>query len=212
MKLQNITSKQIVQTIQLGLIYFIFSIPLITMGAATCAAYYVSLKIINKTPDINIFSLFFKSFTQNFFQGTLMWILTAAIIYLLTLFWKNLAQDDFDSFFKIILAVVLSLFGLIIILYSFPTIARYTNKFSVLLRNSAILCIQFYYYTFSLVVKLFIIYFLSGFLTYFIPPLFFLCILILPTTTVMLISPVTNKIFAHLENPQPEEDKEKSED
>ena len=141
-----------------------------------------------------------------------MWILTAAIIYLLTLFWKTLAQDDFDSFFKIILAVVLSLFGLIIILYSFPTIARYTNKFSVLLRNSAILCIQFYYYTFSLVVKLFIIYFLSGFLTYFIPPLFFLCILILPTTTVMLISPVTNKIFAHLENPQPEEDEEKSED
>lgn len=204
MKLPQITAKQILQTIQLAFIYVIFSIPLITMGAATCAAYYVSLKIINKTPDINIFSLFFKSFTQNFLQGTLMWILTVGIIYLLTLFWQNLAQNNFDSFFKIILAIILSLFGVMLVLYSFPTIARYTNKFTTLLRNSAILSIQFYTYSFSLLIKLFIIYFLAGFLTYFIPPLFFVCFIILPITTVMIISPITNKIFSQLEKPQEE--------
>ena len=80
MKLKEITSKQITQTLQLALIYTLFSIPLFTMGAATCAAYYVSLKIINKTPNINIFQLFLKSFKQNLIQGTLMGIITAAIL------------------------------------------------------------------------------------------------------------------------------------
>mgnify|MGYP003418577914 FL=1 len=183
MKLKEITSKQITQTLQLALIYTLFSIPLFTMGAATCAAYYVSLKIINKTPNINIFQLFLKSFKQNLIQGTLMGIITAAILYLLSLYWKNLAQNDFDGFFNIVLGAILSLFGFILIVYSFPTISRYTNKFLVLLKNSAILCLQFFTYTFSILLNLVILYAISGFITYLFPPAIFACFIILPTTT-----------------------------
>lgn len=212
MKLKEITSKQITQTLQLALIYTLFSIPLFTMGAATCAAYYVSLKIINKTPNINIFQLFLKSFKQNLIQGTLMGIITAAILYLLSLYWKNLAQNDFDGFFNIVLGAILSLFGFILIVYSFPTIARYTNKFLVLLKNSAILCLQFFTYTFSILLNLVILYAISGFITYFFPPAIFACFIILPITTVMLISPTTNKIFKELETPpQPEPEEETQE-
>ncbi len=212
MKLKEITSKQITQTLQLALIYTLFSIPLFTMGAATCAAYYVSLKIINKTPNINIFQLFLKSFKQNLIQGTLMGIITAAILYLLSLYWKNLAQNDFDGYFNIVLGAILSLFGFILIVYSFPTIARYTNKFLVLLKNSAILCLQFFTYTFSILLNLVILYAISGFITYFFPPAIFACFIILPTTTVMLISPTTNKIFKELETPhQPEPEEETQE-
>lgn len=212
MKLKEITSKQITQTLQLALIYTLFSIPLFTMGAATCAAYYVSLKIINKTPNINIFQLFLKSFKQNLIQGTLMGIITAAILYLLSLYWKNLAQNDFDGFFNIVLGAILSLFGFILIVYSFPTIARYTNKFLVLLKNSAILCLQFFTYTFSILLNLVILYAISGFITYFFPPAIFVCFIILPTTTVMHISPTTNKIFKELETPpQPEPEEETQE-
>ena len=212
MKLKEITSKQITQTLQLALIYTLFSIPLFTMGAATCAAYYVSLKIINKTPNINIFQLFLKSFKQNLIQGTLMGIITAAILYLLSLYWKNLAQNDFDGFFNIVLGAILSLFGFILIVYSFPTIARYTNKFLVLVKNSAILCLQFFTYTFSILLNLVILYAISGLITYFFPPVIFACFIILPTTTVMLISPTTNKIFKELETPpQPEPEEETQE-
>lgn len=209
-QLQKFTTQQIVQTLQLALIYILFSIPLITVGAATCAAYYVSLKIINKTPEINIFSLFLKSFKLNFIQGTLMWILTAIIIYIVSLFWQNLAQNDYDSFLKLVFAVVLSIIGAAFILYSFPTIARYTNKLHILIRNSAVLCIQFFSYTVPLVLKLLVIYFISAFLVKFIPPLFFATILLLPIASIMLISSVTNKIFKELETPQPTENAEQN--
>jgi hypothetical protein len=53
---------------------------------------------------------------------------------------------------------------------------------------------------------------LAGFLTYFIPPLFFVCFIILPITTVMLISPITDKIFKELETPpQPKQEEETQE-
>ena len=116
-QLPKITTQQITQTLQLALIYILFSIPLITVGAATCAAYYVSLKIINKTPEINIFSLFLKSFKLNFVQGTLMWILTAIMLYIVCLFWQNLAQNDYDSFLKLVFAVVISIIAGAFILY-----------------------------------------------------------------------------------------------
>lgn len=210
-QLPKITTQQIAQTLQLALIYILFSIPLITVGAATCAAYYVSLKIINKTPEINIFSLFLKSFKLNFVQGTLMWILTAIMLYIVCLFWQNLAQNDYDSFLKLVFAVVISIIAGAFILYSFPSIARYTNTLPILIRNSAVLCIQFYTYTVSLVLKLLVIYFISAFLVKFIPPLFFAAILLLPISTIMLISSVTNKMFRELETPQPTDDAEKSE-
>lgn len=210
-QLPKITIQQIAQTLQLALIYILFSIPLITVGAATCAAYYVSLKIINKTPEINIFSLFLKSFKLNFVQGTLMWILTSFLLYIVCLFWQNLAQNDYDSFFKLVFAVVISIIAGAFILYSFPSIARYTNKLPILIRNSAVLCIQFYTYTVSLVLKLLVIYFISAFLVKFIPPLFFAAILLLPISTIMLISSVTNKMFRELETPQPTDDAEENE-
>ena len=37
-QLPKITTQQIAQTLQLALIYILFSLPLITVGAATCAA------------------------------------------------------------------------------------------------------------------------------------------------------------------------------
>ena len=72
------------------------------------------------------------------------------------------------------------------------------------------MCLQFYTYTIPLVLKLFVIYFISAFLVTFIPPLFFAAILLLPISTIMLISSVTNKMFRELETPQPTEDAEEN--
>lgn len=125
-------------------------------------------------------------------------------------FYVPYAQNDYDSFLKLVFAVVISIIAGAFILYSFPSIARYTNKLPILIRNSAVLCIQFYTYTVSLVLKLLVIYFISAFLVKFIPPLFFAAILLLPISTIMLISSVTNKMFRELETPQPTEDAEEN--
>ena len=125
-------------------------------------------------------------------------------------------ENDLDDLYilsvdlKLVFAVVISIIAGAFILYSFPSIARYTNKLPILIRNSAVLCIQFYTYTIPLVLKLFVIYFISAFLVKFIPPLFFAAILLLPISTIMLISSITNKMFRELETPQPTEDAEEN--
>ena len=62
----------------LNLIFILFSIPVITMGASLCGMYYVSLKIV-RGEDPYIWKNFFKAFRQNFKQGTLVWILLLLI-------------------------------------------------------------------------------------------------------------------------------------
>ena len=173
---------------------------------------FLAWVVKNKTTGkfIGNISLFLKSFKLNLVQGTLMWILTTIMLYFVSLVWQNLAQNDYDNFIKLVFAVVISIIAGAFILYSFPSIARYTNKLPILIRNSAVLCIQFYTYTIPLVLKLFVIYFISAFLVTFIPPLFFAAILLLPISTIMLISSVTNKMFRELETPQPTEDAEEN--
>ena len=45
--LETMTQKKAMQFLALGLFWLLFSIPLVTMGPATCAVFYVGIKILN---------------------------------------------------------------------------------------------------------------------------------------------------------------------
>ena len=77
----------------LNLIFILFSIPVITMGASLCGMYYVSLKIV-RGEDPYIWKNFFKAFRQNFKQGTLVWILLLLIFAFLGMDFYILNSQD----------------------------------------------------------------------------------------------------------------------
>ena len=63
---------KVANCVYLNILWFIFSIPIFTIGASTTALYYVSLKMV-KDQESGIFSAFFSSFKENFKQSTIMW-------------------------------------------------------------------------------------------------------------------------------------------
>ena len=62
----------------LSLIYVVFCVPLVTIGAATTSLYYVSAKVLRKDRGY-VWSEFWHSFKLNFKPATLIWLLFAAI-------------------------------------------------------------------------------------------------------------------------------------
>ena len=86
--------RRVIDLILLNFLWIIFSIPVITIGASTCAAYYVTLKLVDgkENPEgfalVDVIKLFLKGFKQNFKQGTILWAFTAPCIYASYLLWK----------------------------------------------------------------------------------------------------------------------------
>lgn len=62
----------------LNLIFIFSCVPIITIGASTSALSYVTLKMV-RGEDPYIWRNFWKSFRQNFKQGTLVWIFSILI-------------------------------------------------------------------------------------------------------------------------------------
>ena len=58
----------------LNVLWFLCSLPIVTMGAATTALYYACLKIVREE-DSHVAAQFFRSFRQNFRQATQIWLI-----------------------------------------------------------------------------------------------------------------------------------------
>ena len=56
------------QSCLLNVLWFICSIPIVTIGASTTALYYVCLKIV-RGEEQYVIPMFFRSFKENFRQG-----------------------------------------------------------------------------------------------------------------------------------------------
>lgn len=135
---RNMTPRKAAQFLLLGLLWLLSSIPVITAGAATCAFFYVGIKILNDDPDIKTAKLFFKGIKQNFVQGLLM-----SLISIVTLggFGALLAWTIISDQSKIIIFIVLGccLASFIFNTFAYPIIARYENTFGNIMRNTVAL-------------------------------------------------------------------------
>ncbi len=132
------TPRKAAQFLLLGLLWFVCCIPVITAGAATCAFFYVGIKILNDDPDIKTAKLFFKGLKQNFVQGLLM-----SLISVVTLggFGALLAWTIISDQSKILIFIVIGccLASFIFTTFAYPIIARYENTFGNIIRNTVAL-------------------------------------------------------------------------
>lgn len=133
--------KKIGKLLFLNILWLLFSLPVITIGASTCAAFSVTLKLVDDE-EISIWGQFIKGFKQSWLQGIFMGLFTAACSISSVFIWKRVLMDV--TFWPLIGAIAFTILIIVINFYAFPLIARYTNSFKNVIKNSISVFLQFF--------------------------------------------------------------------
>lgn len=181
----------------LNLLFIVCCIPVITIGAATTALYYVTLKMA-KDEEGYITRSYFKSFKENFKQATVIWIgfLVVGMIMITDLRivnGGNTAEILSSPALGNVVMVAVFLMGIVILMvgtYIFPILAQFDNTIKNTAKNAFLISIRHLPYTIAMLV----ITAIPVVLIWFFPALFIL-VLIMFSATAYFNSKLFNKIF-----------------
>lgn len=126
-----------------GILWMVFSIPIITVGAASTAAYYAVAKCIrHKTGYIG--REFLRSFKSNFRQMLPLTVTFLAAIVVLVMdilyVWANVSRIN-NALFVVLLLIGFVICGLVA--YVCPVLSRFDKKNVDLLKSAAILLFRY---------------------------------------------------------------------
>lgn len=133
--------------ILLNILWILCCLPVVTAGAATCAAYYVSITSI-RCGDGYVIKRFFSSFKSSFAAITPIWLGMMAACFVLAVdlfFWNR-----FGGFFgkmMLMISIVIAIFLWIWSLWIFPVFAKFEGKRKELLLNAARFAVGYLPYT-----------------------------------------------------------------
>lgn len=138
----------------LNLLWFVCSLPVFTLGAATAALYDVTLRIARgEEPPIT--SQFFKAFRENFRQATVLWlillglgILLGADGYILYHLYKSTAGAvSVICTLGLALIIAAAIAYVIVLMYLFPLVASVKNSNFAMIQNSFFIGIHYLFCT-----------------------------------------------------------------
>ncbi len=173
----------------LSMMWLVFSIPLVTIGASTTALYYTVNKVIRHDRS-SIWKEFWGSFKQNFKQSTILWLILCVLYYVLItnciiMYRVYLAEQGS------IAVLILYVLSLVILMlwtsYLFPYIARFTNTTKNIMKISGFLFVR-HFLTSVLLVVLFAV---SLVIIY----LFFPAIFLAPACYMLVASFLLENVF-----------------
>ena len=129
----------------LNILWFVCCLPIVTIGASTTALFYVTLKVA-KNEEGNITKAFFRSFRDNFRQGTIIWLilLIAGIVLAFDgyIFYHMRFENAFWAIGTAVFLVAVVAYA-IVLMYIFPLLARFDNTIKAMFRNSIMLGMRF---------------------------------------------------------------------
>lgn len=188
----------------LNILWIIFCIPIITMGASTSALYAVTFKIA-QDKDTYVGRQFINAFKENLRQATkieLILFIPALCLGFGLFFWAT-----FESVVGTVISTLCIIFLLMLIgtaIYAFPLLGRYENTTLQTIRNSLYFCMNNKPFT-----LIFMLLIAGGFI---------LNVLTAPTAVIMcffgysfiayIISYLMLKILRKWENPQTKENQD----
>lgn len=161
----------------LNVLWFVCSIPIVTIGASTTAVYYVTLKLVRDEEGATIKS-FFKSFKENFKQSTIIWLLmlAAGAVIGFDMYFFLMMQTEASTF----RTVMISIFGgfgilyLFIGLFVFPLQSRFYNPVKRTLFNAFFMSVRHFLQTIGMLAINIGIPFLALFVAPILQPVLFL--------------------------------------
>ena len=140
----NVMNK-ICDLVLISLVYIILCIPIITIGPATTALYYATVKVVRRERGY-LFGEFFRSFKSNFKSGAFITLVLAvlySIIYI-DLSYVNNSNMGSDTFRFIMMGTFYAITIILALtsLYIFPVLSRFTVKGFQLMKTSFFMAIR----------------------------------------------------------------------
>ncbi|KAB1435811.1 YesL family protein [Candidatus Galacturonibacter soehngenii] len=160
---------KVADLIILNIIYCLCCVPIITIGPATTALYYVTLKMV-KNEESYIIKSFFKSFKLNFKQGLAIGLLLmAAAGVIVGDIYIMLSWDAKYKFVLIVIFIFLLVIWMFISIYVFPLLATFENTIKQTLKNSLLMSIRHLPSTVLMFILTVISYLIVGFIVQLMP-------------------------------------------
>ena len=131
--------------ILLSIVWMILCIPIVTIGPATTALYYTTVKVIRRERGY-VFREFFSAFKSNFKNGTILGVIIT-ILFLVLHFDRQYAVDLMKTNYNYGFALycIFNAMGIILIcitLYIFPVLSRFQMKRMQIIKTSLFMSIK----------------------------------------------------------------------
>lgn len=172
--------------VELGLLFIVTSLPLITIGTSCSALYYAVAKSI-RCGEGHPVKEYFHAWKENFVKGTISSVLLLVGGYFLFISWRNTAYDEIK------LAVVFAVAMLITAaIYYYAILARFDLSVTQIWRASLFLLSRYFLRTLGLIVTLI----LCGIVIYYIPVIVPIIVPLYALYCTVMIEPVFRKMSA----------------
>lgn len=179
---------------KINLLWIICSVPIVTFGAATVAAFDVTMKMVDDEEGY-VARQFFKAFKSNLKKGIPLGLLAVVCAYIVWLNFSLFEQIEGNPILLLIVGMVAAFVFTLSFIYAFPLQARYENTIVKTLQNSLNISLRYFGRTlFTIVilaVEILIIFWNSTTL--------FIGIIIGPACMIYTVSGCAKFIFRELE-------------
>ncbi len=184
------TLSKICDILFLSVVWVLLCIPVITIGPASTAMYYATVKVIRRERGY-LFREFFKSFRMNFKRGAIVGVLLT-IVYAILYFdinysWQMMAINHSKGSMFMGIFLALTFLTLCVTVFVFPILSRFEMTVKQLLKAGIYMAMRHLPFTFVMVV----VTIATAILIFLLPILVF----ILPAASVFLNSFMMEHIF-----------------
>ena len=180
----------------INILTLICCIPIFTVGPALTAAHYVCLKMV-RDEECYIVRSYFKSFKENFKQGTLIWLIILAAILILAGDYYIITKSGLE-FSKVMTTaiIVVAVVLLMVVIFIFPTLAKFDNTIRATFKNAFFMAVLQLPKTILMVVLYVAPVFIAAFFYQAIPVVMMLGI----SVPIFLSAMLYNKFFQKIED------------
>jgi len=185
---------RLLDMIKLNFLWLLFSLPVVTIGASTAAAFAVTLKMVDEREGY-IAKQFWNAFKANLKQGIPAGLMNLFFVYALYLDFQLFHAVEGNPIYFLILGIVGSVICFGYFIYAYALLARYDNTLLKTLKNSMDISVKYFGRTImiALVIAIEIIIFIFNTTT------MFLGLLIGPAVIFLTISGPALYIFRDIE-------------
>lgn len=137
--------------IKLNFLWLMFSLPIVTIGASTVAAFSVTNKMSEETEGY-VGRQFVQAFKENWKQGVPLGLFCLLCAYVLYLDFEIYRVTE--SMLVLVAGIISAVYFVSAFIYAFPLIARYDNTVLQTLKNSIRITMRYFPRTIALVAVL----------------------------------------------------------
>lgn len=146
---------KIFDVLAIGLLWVLCCLPLITAGASSTALYYAMVKCVKRNDGYAVRE-FFKAFKLNFKPATVLWIVFAALIFLMQLNVGILMKktSGLTGLFFIVFYSAVCIYVIVMMLYAFPALSRFEMSAGWIFKLSLYMAVRYLLHSVMLLVIL----------------------------------------------------------